>query len=100
MGEQGIPSAWSEDSWRNAAEEDVDIAFIVAGYNDLLYGELWPEQVVRKLLQLRQLYMDRGVDVVLVTIGQGSYSMEPWRRRANNLLLAQGGPSVVNLTNS
>jgi len=92
---QGIPCAWSEeDKW--AVEEDVDMVVIVAGYNDLLYGELRPEQVVQKLLQIRQLYVDRGVDAVLVTVGQGSRAVESWRRRANKLLLVQGGSSVVN----
>jgi len=95
LSERGISCSWSEDGWRNAVEEDVDMVVIIAGYNDLLYGELGPQQVVHRLLHLRQLYVDRGMDVVLVAIGQGSHDVESSRWRANKLLLAQGGPSVV-----
>jgi len=88
----GIPCAWADSE---SQEEDVDLVLIVAGYNDLKYGEGGPDAVARRLLQLRRLYASRGVEAVLVTIGEGAPDVEARRRRANRRLLADAEAGVV-----
>mmetsp|Transcript_37885 Transcript_37885/g.118159 ORF Transcript_37885/g.118159 Transcript_37885/m.118159 type:complete len:307 (-) Transcript_37885:182-1102(-) len=91
----GVPCAWA-DSNGSTPEEDVDLVLIVAGYNDLKYGERGgADAVAQKLLQLRRLYASRGIEAIIVTIGEGSPCVERMRRRANRRLLAEGSGDVV-----
>lgn len=86
---RNIPCAWADE--RDLVSEDVDIVVIIAGYNDLKYGAFKADEVAGKLLALRGLYAARGVEAVLVTVGEGSPDLEAQRHRVNELLLADGG---------
>eukprot|EP00930_Biecheleria_cincta_P059693 TRINITY_DN45414_c0_g1_i1.p1 TRINITY_DN45414_c0_g1~~TRINITY_DN45414_c0_g1_i1.p1 ORF type:complete len:758 (+),score=88.11 TRINITY_DN45414_c0_g1_i1:60-2333(+) len=48
--------------------EDVDVVLVAVGSNDLCYESL-RQQVIGRLFLLRQIYVERGVEVILVSLG-------------------------------
>lgn len=77
----------------DGAAEDVDAVLVIAGYNDLRRGDS-PRQIARRLLQIRELYQQRGVEALVVSVGEGRPHLERWRRRVNAQLMA-GDPRAI-----
>ena len=76
--------------WDHKMDEELDVVVIFAGYNDLKYGTADADEVARTMLELRDLYVSRGVDAFIVTIGAGDPRFDWQRRRVNAQLLAHG----------
>ena len=65
--EQQIP--FLADATNSATlNEDVDVVLLAVGSNDLCQEDL-SQQVLGRLFKLRQIYIERGVDVLLVSLG-------------------------------
>jgi hypothetical protein len=75
---------WSGDAHR---DEDVDVVFIIAGYNDFSHDDASPKQVYKTLTSLQDLYSKRGAVAIIVTPGEGRPEYEKQRQVLNSWLL-------------